>query len=141
MFWISAHGEEICSPCATQRTHGKHFINLNWNSSFPEITTLPCALDFWHTANLFFLTNLFSNHVSLNLMECKLKIITKLTKHIIWSASLKILYFFMHVYVNLNITTSIIIVLKNLKNGQKIQKIVVIQHKLLLCGVLPIGKV
>jgi len=49
--------------------------------------------------------------------------------------------FFMHVYVNLNITTSIIIVLKNLKNGQKIQKIVVIQHKLLLCGVLPIGKV
>ena len=47
----------------------------------------------------------------------------------------------MHVYVNLNITTSIIIVLKNSKNGQKIQKIVVIQHELLLCGVLPIGKV
>ena len=47
----------------------------------------------------------------------------------------------MHVYVNLNITTSIIIVLKNLINGQKILKIVVIQHKLLLCGVLPIGNV
>ena len=30
---------------------------------------------------------------------------------------------------------------KKFKNVQKIQKIVVIQHKLLLCGVLPIGKV
>ena len=37
--------------------------------------------------------------------------------------------FFMHVYVNLNITTSIIIVLKKSKYGQKIQKIVVIQHE------------
>ena len=46
--------------------------------------------------------------------------------------------FFMHVYVNLNITTSIIIVLKNLKNGKQIQKITMIEHELLLCGVLPI---
>ena len=56
-------------------------------------------------------------------MECKFKIITKLTKHIIWSASLKILYFFMHVYVNLNITTSIIIVLKILKMAKKSRKL------------------
>jgi len=44
----------------------------------------------------------------------------------------------MHVYLNLNIPTLILIVLKILKNGKQIQKIIMTEHELLLCGVLPI---
>ena len=51
------------------------------------------------------------------------------------------LYFSMHVYLNLNIPTLILIVLTNLKNDKQIQKIIMIEHELLLCGVLPIEKV
>jgi len=44
----------------------------------------------------------------------------------------------MHVYLSLNIPTLILTVLKNSKNGKQIQKIIMIEHELLLCGVLPI---
>jgi len=81
-------------------------------------------------------TKLISKHV--NLTKCTLQSIIKLTKHITRSAYFKILYFSMHVYLNLNIPTLILIVLKNLKDGKQIQKIIIIGHELLLCGVLPI---
>ena len=83
-------------------------------------------------------TNLISKHVSLNLMKSTLQSIIKLTKHITRSAYFKILYFSMHVYLNLNIPTLILIVLKNSKNGKQIQKIIIIEHELLLCGALSI---
>ena len=81
-------------------------------------------------------TNLISKHV--NLTKYTLQSIIKLTKHITRSAYFKILYFSMHVYLNLNIPTLILIVLKFLKNGKQIQKIIMIGHEQLLCGVLPI---
>ena len=83
-------------------------------------------------------SNLISKHISLNLTKCTLQSIIKLTKHITRSAYFKILYFPMHVYLNLNIPTLILIVLKILKNGKQIQKIIMIEHEQLLCGVLPI---
>jgi len=67
-----------------------------------------------------------------------LQMIIKLTKHITRSPYFKILYFSMRVYLNLNIPTLILRVLKNSKNGKQIQKFIMIEHELLLCGVLPI---
>ena len=44
--------------------------------------------------------------------------------------------FFYDVYLNLNISTLILIVLKKSKKGKQIQKNIMIAHELLLCGVL-----
>ena len=105
----------------------------------------------WHTAKkyfalcripgtrqTFFLFIQIWKHVSLNLTKCTLQSIIKLTKHISRSAYFKILYFSMHIYLNLNIPTLILRVLKNSKNGKQIQKFIIIEHEVLLCGALPI---
>ena len=103
-------------------------------------TTLPCAKYMAHGKPYFFSsinsTKLISKHV--NLTKCTLQSIIKLTKHITRSPYFKILYFSMRVYLNLNIPTLILRVLKNSKNGKQILKFIMIEHKLLLCGVLPI---
>ena len=85
-------------------------------------TTLPCAKYMAHGKPYFFSsinsTNLISKHVLLNLTKCTLQSIIKLTKHITRSAYFKILYFSMHVYLNLNIPTLIVIILKTFKKWQ-----------------------
>ena len=108
-------------------------------------TTLPCARGMAHgkeltpgTRQTFFLFIQIWKHVSLSLTKCMLQRIIKLTKHITRSPYFKILYFSMRVYLNLNIPTLILRVLKNSKNGKQIQKFIMIEHELLLCGVLPI---
>ena len=85
----------------------------------------------WHTAKKYFAMcripgtrqTLFLfiqiwKHVSLNLTKCTLQSIIKLTKHITRSPYFKILYFSMRVYLNLNIPTLILRVLKKFKKWQ-----------------------
>ena len=148
------------SPCVRSRTHGEHggtrqtFFIFNFKLVYGKKygkTPFCCVPGLWHmakkffavcrtpgTQQTFFLFIQIWKHVSLSLTKCTLQSIIKLTKHITRSAYFKILYFSMHVYLNLNIPTLILIVLKNLKNGKQIQKITMIEHELLLCGVLPI---
>ena len=104
-------------PCARGMAHGKEVL---------------CRVPgLWHTAKKFFVVCrtpgtrqtffLFIQiwkHVSLSLTKCTLQSIIKLTKHITRSAYFKILYFSMHVYLNLNIPTLIVIILKKFKKWQ-----------------------
>ena len=148
------------SPCVRSRTHGEHggtrqtFFIFNFKLVYGKKhgkTPLCRVPGVWHTAKkyfavcripgtrqTFFLFIQIWKHVSLSLTKCMLQRIIKLTKHITRSPYFKILYFSMHVYLNLNIPTLILIVLKNSKKGKQIQKIIMIEHELLLCGVLPI---
>ena len=129
------------SPCVGSRTHGEQrgtrrnecsscVLDLGIRQSFfyfqfqmilckkkhGTTTTLPCVKYMAHGKPYFFSsinsTNLISKHVLLNLTKCTLQSIIKLTKHITRSAYFKILYFSMHLYLNLNIPTLILIVLK-----------------------------
>ena len=106
VFWIWAHDKFFLFSISNDSLQKKH----------DTTTTLPCAKYMAHDKPYFFSsinsTNLISKHVSLNLTKCTLQSIIKLTKHITRSAYFKILYFSMHVYLNLNIPTLILIVLK-----------------------------
>ena len=139
---------------ANTGAHDKHFLFSILNQSMEKKygkTPLCRVPRVWHTSKkffavchtpgtrqTFFLFIQIWKHVSLSLTKCMLQRIIKLTKHITRSPYFKILYFCMHVYLNLNIPTLILRVLKNSKNGKQIQKFIMIEHELLLCGVLPI---
>ena len=127
------HGEQggtwrnECSPCVLDLGTRQPFFIFNFKLFFAKkkydtTTTLPCAKYMAHGKPYFFSsinsTNLISKHVLLNLTKCTLQSIIKLTKHITRSAYFKILYFSMHVYLNLNISTLIVIILKNFKKWQ-----------------------
>ena len=134
--------------------HTANFFIFNFKSVYGKKygkTPLCRVPGVWHTAKkffavcrtpgtrqTFFLFIQICKHVSLSLTKCMLQRIIKLTKHITRSPYFKILYFSMRVYLNLNIPTLILRVLKNSKNGKQIQKFIMIEHELLLCGVLPI---
>ena len=140
------------SPCVGSRTHGEQggtrrnecspcVLDLGTRQSFfyfqfqmilckkkhGTTTTLPCAKYMAHRKPYFFSsinsTNLISKHVLLNLTKCTLQSIIKLTKHITKSPYFKMLYFCMRVYLNLNIPTLILIVLKKLKMANKFRKL------------------
>ena len=127
------HGEQWgtrqneCSPCVLDLGTRQPFFYFQFQmilckKKHGTTTTLPCVKYMAHGKPYFFSsinsTNLISKHVSLNLTKCTLQSIIKLTKHITRSAYFKILYFSMHVYLNLNIPTLILIVLKKFKKWQ-----------------------
>ena len=144
-----------CSPCVLDLGPRQTFflfsiLNQSMEKKYGK-TPLCRVPGVWHTAKkffamchtpgtrqTFFLFIQIWKHVSLSLTKCMLQRIIKLTKHITRSPYFKILYFSMRVYLNLNIPTLILRVLKNSKNGKQIQKFIMIEHELLLCGVLPI---
>ena len=109
---------------AKNRAHGNLFLfsisNYSLKKKHNTTTTLTCAKYMAHGKPYFFpsinSTNLISKHV--NLTKYTLQSIIKLTKHITRSAYFKILYFSMHVYFNLNISTLIVIILKKFKKWQ-----------------------
>ena len=125
------------SPCVRSRTHGGHgahgklflfsILNQYMDKKYGK-TPLWRVPGLWHrakkffavcrtpgTRQTFFLFIQIWKHVSLSLTKCTLQSIIKLTKHITRSAYFKILYFSMHVYLNLNIPTLIVIILKKFK--------------------------
>jgi len=125
--------------------HGKLFLFSILNQSMEKNTAkhhfAVCLFAVCHTPGkrqTFFLFIQIWKHVSLSLTKCMLQRIIKLTKHITRSPYFKILYFSVRVYLDLNIPILILRVLQNSKNGKQIQKFIMIEHELLLCGVLPI---